>query len=232
MRNVLYFWCTYGLLVVHTSLALILIIKLYTETFPLLFVLQKASIFHIQIDGALMIRGFSWPSSTIYWPFSLQVSNWTAALKGPPNKTPLTLCSFFNHPRNWLHCTECPSHIIKRQAASWDGKLCLWDGVPSWSMENWRVSAEDACCFHEGMHELQRGKQQSWTFQMFSPQRETLLASHFAKSDTRIFLCLFVDLFWVWPGNLMPHQHFWAVGNVSWCKHNATVQSICSCLKE
>lgn len=98
----------------------------------------------------------SWPPSTVYWPFSLQVSNWTAALKGLPNKTALTLCSFFNHPRNWLHCTECTPHIIKRQVASWDGKLCLWDGVPSWSMENWSVSAEDACCYHEGMHELQR----------------------------------------------------------------------------
>lgn len=87
--------------------------------------------------------------STVYWPSSLQVSNWTAALKGLPNKTPLTLCSFFNHPRNWLHCSECPPHIIKRQAASWDGKLCLWDGLPPWTMENWSFSAEDACWFPE-----------------------------------------------------------------------------------
>lgn len=91
----------------------------------------------------------SWAPSTVYWPSSLQVSNWTAALKGPPNKTPLTLCSFFNHPRNWLHCSECPPHIIKRQAASWDRKLCLWDGLPSWTMENWSVTAEDACWFPE-----------------------------------------------------------------------------------
>lgn len=150
------------LLAVQTSLVLLLIINLQPEPCLVLFVLQKWMQAYFPFRSMLRWCPMGSRSpSTDHWPSGLQVSNWAAALKGPANKTPLTLCSFFNHPRNWLHCTECPPHIIKRQTASWDGKLCLWDGVPSWSMENWSVSAEDACCFHEGMRELQRGKQQS-----------------------------------------------------------------------
>lgn len=155
MRNVLYFWCTDCLLVMQASVLLLLIITLQLKTLPVMFVLQKWMIPQTSKNISNSDRCCADVSrvqgapSTVYWPSILQVSNWTAALKGPPNKTPLTLCSFFNHPRNWLHCSECPPHKTKRQAASWDGMLCLWDGLPSWTMENWSVSAEDACWFPE-----------------------------------------------------------------------------------